>query len=169
MMARTHMVASAAVFSSGSFVLTGDPQWSYLPAVLFGSLLPDMDHPNSKIGRRMVRTIILAPIPYMLYYLLGHRTITHSLIAITFWIALVASLFYIQIEAVYVVAIMCIGIGYILHLTQDYFADRGIPLFYPFSHRRYMAAATVHTGGVAEWGLIAASIAALANVTWMVA
>ena len=90
-----------------------------------GGLLPDIDHPESVIGRR-VRVLSL-PISTVF----GHRGITHSLLATG---AMVGVLWWITHNPAYepyrwMIAPLCIG--YLSHLLGDSMTPSGVPLFYP--------------------------------------
>jgi inner membrane protein len=98
---------------------------SFLVVAIFASLLPDIDHTKSIIGK------IFFPIAKYLDKNFGHRTITHSL---TF-----------LVPSVFVVAFIERGLvstdltytyvyffGVLSHLILDMLTVQGIPLFYPF-------------------------------------
>ena len=98
---------------------------SFLVVAIFASLLPDIDHTKSIIGK------IFFPIAKHLDKNFGHRTITHSL---TF-----------LVPSVFVVAFIERGLvstdltytyvyffGVLSHLILDMLTVQGIPLFYPF-------------------------------------
>lgn len=83
-----------------------------LAAVLFmvGSLLPDVDSPNSMLGRKFHLPI-------------GHRTWTHS---VWFFVPLVVASIFLPI-------LSYLTVGYGLHLFMDAFSRCGVAFFYPFS------------------------------------
>lgn len=90
--------------------------WSFLlfAAMLFGSLLPDIDRKSSMLGRYF-------------YVPIKHRTWTH-----TIWALL---LFVILIPITPVFGAMFIGYG--LHLVMDAVSAAGICWFYPLQQYRY--------------------------------
>lgn len=97
---------------------------------LFGSLLPDIDHPTSTFGRR-VRFI-----SYPLSLIFGHRGITHSFIAIfilAYLIVRVANGGF-GFAGTYLYYLVPIIVGYLSHLASDFLTPSGVPLLYP--HRR---------------------------------
>jgi inner membrane protein len=89
------------------------------------SLLPDIDHTKSIIGKSVY------PLSQWIMRKYGHRTITHSLI---FWIIcvmlvqLIDNLFHRNN-----VLIAALSLG--SHLIFDMCTRQGIPIFYPFSKR----------------------------------
>ena len=85
-----------------------------------GSLLPDICHAQSKIGRRFKFLSIIVRL------LFGHRTFTHSIL-FTLIIALLLST--IHTPPVYMAAI--IG-GMASHIILDMLTPRGVKLLYPF-------------------------------------
>lgn len=84
-----------------------------------GALLPDIDHENSKLGRRVWL------ISWSLRRLLGHRGLTHSIHAMTAVLALV-----VRTDSVYAIAL---ALGVASHIILDMLTRRGVRLFYPFS------------------------------------
>lgn len=100
-------------------------QSSYLGVVIFASLLPDIDHTKSIIGK------LFFPIAKYLDKNFGHRTITHSLtffVPLTLVVAFVERSF-ISSNLVYTYIFL---FGFLSHLILDMLTVQGIPLFYPF-------------------------------------
>jgi len=154
MMATTHV-------ATGLFITVATAAALHLPfktSILFafagviGSLLPDIDHPKSWLGRR----IPFISIP--LSMLVGHRGITHSLVA------LLASLFFSAYAlSVYaggsgVTMVIATGLclGYGSHLLGDFASNSGIPVFWP-SKKRYKLPIVLFTGSWEE-SIIAVSL-----------
>ena len=95
-----------------------------LPIILFATLLPDIDHTKSIIGKAFY------PIAKVINRKYGHRTITHSLIvlvALTAGISAFQSAYFPSIKAAQV-----FGLAYASHLIFDMMTVQGVPLFYPF-------------------------------------
>ncbi len=94
-------------------------------SILLGSLLPDIDHPHSLLGRYI--PFISKPI----YRYLGHRSLTHSLIFI-YALVLIISLIGFELFA------FGIGMGMLSHILLDLFwpNSRGVAFLYPFYKRR---------------------------------
>lgn len=99
-------------------------------AFLLGSLMPDIDEEKSTLGRYV--PIISQNI--------AHRTITH-----TAWViaALIGASWYFG--NVYLLAF---GIGYALHVLEDYYSNQSIALLYPVigSYETYGNGAVVKKG-----------------------
>lgn len=138
----THM-ATGALAGALLYRATGDALVS--GAVVIGSLLPDIDHPGSKLGRRV-------PIISHIMYLFGHRAMTHSLlfvIALALLGTFVSPIFY------------GLSIGSLVHIAADMLTPSGVPLFWPLG-RRYSILG-FRTGGIADWfiGLSASVLAVL--------
>lgn len=85
-----------------------------------GGLLPDIDHPNSKISRQF-------PLIRLLTFWIPHRTLTHSI-----WAALLMLLPALLIHPV----LICLWAGFILHIAADMATENGVPLLYPMTHLR---------------------------------
>lgn len=96
----------------------------YYGGLVLGSLLPDIDHPQSYLGRR------LTPLSVPIFKLFGHRGITHSFLSLSI-------LGIILTESGYVNTYLSGGIllGYLSHLIADMFTPTGIPLFYPMKKK----------------------------------
>lgn len=96
---------------------------SFLGLTVFASLLPDIDHSRSLIGKTFL------PISRYLDRNYGHRTITHSLIFFIvtgFLVALIGRVW--QIQGLGLVYAFAFG----SHLIFDMLTKQGVPLFYPW-------------------------------------
>ncbi|PHN00780.1 metal-dependent hydrolase [Flavilitoribacter nigricans] len=94
------------------------------------SLLPDIDHPKSIIGRS------LKPIARAINRRWGHRTITHSAVALvssTFLFALIEK----SISGSSPLALIYF-FAYFSHLLLDMVTLMGVPLLYPFSKNPFV-------------------------------
>lgn len=99
-----------------------------------GGLLPDIDHPGSKIGKA------LYPVAWVVNKLFGHRGATHSLLALF----LTSVLFLLPslsldgfIGFLYKQFAIGIGVGFLSHLILDMSTKSGVPLMYPFSRKSF--------------------------------
>jgi inner membrane protein len=141
MMAGSHVVVGAAAWAVTAKLTGGapaDPQ--ALAAAALGSLLPDIDHPQSWAGRK------LRPISVPISMVFGHRGITHSLLAV--------------LACVIVLAVMGgqwaaapVVIGYLSHLAADGLTPSGVPLLWPAKRRFTLN--LCETGSITEMGLVA--------------
>lgn len=82
-----------------------------------GGLLPDIDHPNSKISRQV-------PLIRLFTFWIPHRTLTHSI-----WAALLMLLPALLIHPL----LICLWAGFVLHIAADMATLRGVPLLYPLT------------------------------------
>lgn len=142
MMAGSHIVVGAALWAVTAKVAgqpPGEPQ--ALAAAALGALLPDIDHPNSWAGRKM--RVVSVPLSLVV----GHRGVTHSLVAVAGAIALLAVMGTGWMAAPVV-------IGYLSHLMADALTPSGVPLLWPA--RRRFTLNLCETGSVVEMGLVAA-------------
>lgn len=115
-----HQVPDLVLFASGALV---------------GGLLPDVDHPQSKLGRR------LPIISHLISLIFKHRGATHSLAFAILTGAL----------AVWYSKPLALGLvlGHLTHLACDSLTDGGIPIFWPWKKR--FGWRIIRTGGLAEW------------------
>lgn len=126
MLGRTHMVLNSAFWTAGAWgmglslplVFTG------LGGVILGSYLPDIDHPNSRIGR------LFPFISKPLYRVFGHRTLTHSIWAILFWL--------IPLGLIPEAKWFFLGVflGNAFHILEDKGSRSGVVLLWPFIRYR---------------------------------
>ncbi len=96
----------------------------YLSLTVFSSLLPDIDHSRSIIGKMFL------PISRYLDRNFGHRTITHSIIfaLATYLLVYLISAFSLKDMNFPMIFIFALS----SHLIFDMLTVQGVPLFYPF-------------------------------------
>ena len=136
MMARTHLAFGALAVVLLSPYFSYGNIWRFGVLVLVGSLLPDIDHPQSKYGR------ILKPVSYPLSWLLGHRGFLHSLYVPGL---MVGGAYLFPVLTPHLIAV---AIGYCAHLISDALTVQGIKFFHPLNEIR--VSGFVHTGGFLE-------------------
>jgi len=96
----------------------------FIASTIFGSLIPDIDYTKSTIGK------IFRPISKYLNRRFGHRTITHSLLAMfgSFLLfAIIEATFFDRTTTAKIYLL-----GFFSHLILDMMTVQGVPLFYPF-------------------------------------
>ena len=101
-----------------------------IAVVILGSLLPDIDHTRSIIGK------VFYPLAKFLQRHYGHRTITHSLIALittTLTTNLIQQNYCPEIPITLV-----FGVAYASHLVLDMVTLQGVPLLYPFKRNPFV-------------------------------
>lgn len=111
--------------------------WTIIVVAVLGSVMPDIDHPKSLIGK------LLLPISGPLERRFGHRTVTHSFLgwavaSVIFAILLIVPSFVISNSSFVILAprwIAAFSIGYFSHLVLDMFNKRGSQMFWPDSGR----------------------------------
>lgn len=97
---------------------------SYLPLIAFASLLPDIDHTKSIIGK------VFYPFARMINRRYGHRTITHSLPFVIVCTLIVSSVQFAFFPTYPATLLFCLAIC--SHIIFDMMTVMGVPLFYPF-------------------------------------
>jgi len=103
MNATTHAVFGVAALA-GYSLLTGEapPLYAY-PAAVISSWIPDVDNPRSRLGNGLSRmknpalnsltrpvSWTLRVVSFTLFRTVGHRTLTHSLLGVAVFVALVS-------------------------------------------------------------------------------
>lgn len=130
------LMASTFLFSN-NMSLTGVVSSGIIIAgATIGSLAPDIDHPESKVGRKL----LLKPISILISKLFGHRTITHSvLVSIFMFYALLTTTAMFEGIFGFIYSNLIIGfcVGWMSHLLLDFITTKGIPLYYPIIKKKY--------------------------------
>ncbi len=121
-----------------------------LLAAGLGGLAPDIDHPGSWLGRRLIW------LSWPIRALFGHRGITHSGLALA--LGAVAAILGGGTTGGLLEAFW---VGYATHLAGDWLTEAGIPLMWP-DRQRFRAPCRISSGGLAELVVVALIMAALA-------
>jgi inner membrane protein len=143
---------------AGSHVAIGVAAWTWLAPHLglpslnpeglvlaaAGALLPDIDHPASWVGRRL--RVISRPLAAMI----GHRGVTHSLVAV------LVCLVILRWEGLSRLAIDPLVVGYLSHLGADLLTTSGLRLAWP-SPKRY-SIGVCRTGSTTESVIVAGMV-----------
>lgn len=112
-----------------------DFQWYiFIPLVIFGSLLPDVDHQNSKINR-------ILPITRWIPTFFTHRGFFHSIFPA---IIIYAGFHITKLDVLGIP----LAIGYTSHLASDCFTRLGCNLLHPISTFRIQG--PIMTDGLME-------------------
>ena len=119
-----------------------------LALALGGSLLPDIDHPASWVGRRS------QPISTMISGVFGHRGITHSALAVVVLVALLSRGGYSRAVT------SAFAVGYLSHLAADMLTPSGLRLAWPL--RKTCGVPLYNTGSATE-AVIVAGLCVLAG------
>jgi len=145
MLGRNHVIVGVGLYLTAEYALGasgGQPALvNCLAAAALGSLAPDIDSPNSFLGRR------LWPVSWTVSALVRHRGPTHSLLAcLVVMIGMAAGSRMYPAWSPYFLAF---GIGYASHLLADWFTTEGVPLFWP-NRKRFRSPLNFRTGGMVE-------------------
>lgn len=119
---KTHIVTSVTLAAGVSKLFSIPFTIGYVAGVTVGSLLPDIDEPNSYIGRRSFG------IARLVKKVFGHRGFTHSLLC---WFTLTVCCFIFP--SLFTAGI---SLGYFFHIVEDLFSVQGVPLFSPIQKNR---------------------------------
>ena len=116
---------------------------SFYIGLIIGSFFPDIDEPNSYIGKKLsFLSKTLRKIG------LKHRTLTHS-IFFPFSLFLIIA-FVPKLDTFFIRGFI---IGIMLHIIGDAITVSGVPIFYPLSKKRYFLLPSFlrfKVGGIAE-------------------
>lgn len=168
MLGRTHELAAAGAITSAAIlfpvenITTETAIVSFLMA-LVGGITPDLDKPGTKFWDNLPAGSILSRIvnPFVIG---GHRHITHSLIGLAAFSALVYFLLSVLPMGDMVdIAIVTISfaVAFASHIATDMLTKGGVPLFYPLPfHVGFppVEALRLHTNGLVEKLLVTPAI-----------
>ncbi|MFQ5474383.1 MAG: metal-dependent hydrolase [Candidatus Nanoarchaeia archaeon] len=142
MMFHTHLAFGLLAALLSNYVLTPERALLFFALVLLGSLLPDVDHPDSFLGKR---TKIFA-------LLFEHRGFLHSIYAVALAVIFGFIMFGNNSLA------WALAIGYFSHLVSDAFSKEGIMFFQPWW--RFRIHGWIRTGSFLEVGFCLIIVAA---------
>lgn len=94
-----------------------------------GSLIPDIDHPNSKLGSR------IRPVSKLINKMVGHRGFTHTIFALlilSFGLFMLNMYLPVSLQPYGWAVVIGTVVGYASHLFLDVLTPSGVPLFAPF-------------------------------------
>ena len=86
---------------------------------LFFTIFPDIDSPNSKVGKFFISKVLTS--------FSKHRGIFHSLIFVL--------TIYVFLKVNFEIISFAFLVGYCVHLFLDCFTRQGVKIFYPFSFK----------------------------------
>jgi len=133
MMARTHL-AFALLIGLLTMNLFDFNKYLFLGIVLFAGILPDIDHPKSKLGRKL--KILSWPIKFIF----GHRNLLHSLV----FLFGLCSVIWVFLDNWWIP----VAVGYVSHLIADGLTKQGINFVYPF--KQLSLYGFIETGSILE-------------------
>src|SRR5215212_699054 len=103
MNATTHAVFGVAALVGASLIAGYEPPLYAYPAAVVAAWVPDVDNPRSRLGNGLSRlknpalNLLARPVSwalrvtsFVLFRTVGHRTLTHSLLGVAVFIALVS-------------------------------------------------------------------------------
>lgn len=161
MMASGHIVVGLVTYQAVVTFFGYPPTIPGYVLAVIGSLLPDIDHPKSRVGR------LCPPLTHAISSIFGHRGITHSLFALVGVTLLAFAAGDILFGAV---GALCIG--YLSHLAADFLTHAGIPLLWPAINHPFprpnirMPVFHFRTGGRLEFAIILLGVTLLAY-SWL--
>ncbi|ADO59513.1 metal-dependent hydrolase [Paenibacillus polymyxa] len=144
--AHQYILQHLPIMKSGEFSTLMFPAL-FISGSLFGSLLPDIDHRGSYLGRRLPLLSRLANAT------MGHRGATHApFVTVTLTTICALGIHYLLLGTIQWFALTLLaGIttGSLSHIFLDALTKSGIPLLYPLSNRHFRLA-SMKTGGIGE-------------------
>lgn len=168
MNATTHAVFGVAALVGVSLFMGDEPALYAYPAAAVAAWIPDVDNPRSRLGNGLSRTRspvldrLIQPVSwglkalsFVLFRTVGHRTLTHSLLGVLIFAAMISPLAPL-IPSLYAALIT----GYASHLFADALNMRGVPFFWPMGKPLKLLPGGVRSGGAAEFVVAAVVVVA---------
>jgi inner membrane protein len=145
MMAGSHVVVGIAAWTLAAPHLGLSPlDPAALAMATAGSLLPDIDHPHSWVGRRA--WLISRPLAATI----GHRGLTHSIVAV------IVCCLLLRWQGLSRAVLAPLMVGYLSHLGADLLTSSGLRLAWPLRQR--CAIPLCRTGSPGEAVIVAAMV-----------
>ncbi len=178
MTGKTHMIIGIAASLYILPKLGYNPGIAALSAAALGGLIPDMDHPKSKINQRILpiknklgKMLIYSGIGSLLIYyndfksnhitlagiiliMIGmshHRGFTHSIVGVSI-ISVITFHMLNPIVPISIIISFCVGVT--SHVLADYMTKEGVELFYPLTKRNYRFLLHTSTDSIVEKGIL---------------
>lgn len=126
MMARNHIPFAMSCWWLYAIATSQPIEAHSTMAAAIAGLLPDLDHPESALGRRI--PFISLP----LSAIFGHRGMTHSLLAVVGLLLLLVAVTTIPAYLSFAGLSTPLCIGYLSHIVGDSMTPSGVPLFWPY-------------------------------------
>ncbi len=170
MNATTHAVFGVAALTGCSLLVGDEPPLYAYPAAVLAAWLPDLDNPRSRLGNGLSRVknpvldAVVRPASWALRVTsftlsrtVGHRTLTHSLLGVVLFVALVSLVTPLSPDL-----FVALVAGYASHLVADALNTRGVPLLWPIGRPFRLLPGGVRSGGAVEF-VVALGTAAVAG------
>jgi len=135
MLVKTHVISSIVlselifipILISGLIPYNPIIVITFLTFLIFGSILPDIDEPNSTISK-----ILPSFISSFINFIFGHRGFTHNIFGILIMPVIFTFLFSLYFENYYVIYVAILS-GYTYHILGDLVTYAGIKSFWGFN------------------------------------
>lgn len=143
---KTHTISTLMATSYVTLFTSIDPSITLFLGAALGGLSPDIDEPQSYIGRKNTVKIGNKRIglPTLIKSIFGHRGITHTILAMI--VAFIPYFYLTDISSMDHASIIFnplsqfllgFGLGYVFHIMGDLLTVQGVPLLIPFTKKRF--------------------------------
>jgi inner membrane protein len=166
MNATTHAVFGVAALAGASLLVGNEPPLYAYPAAVVAAWVPDVDNPRSRLGNGLSRTKspvlntiarpaswALRAASFTLSRTVGHRTLTHSLLGVALFVALIS-----PVAPLSSALFFALVSGYASHLAADALNTKGVALLWPVGRRFRLLPGGVRSGGIAEFVVALAAV-----------
>jgi inner membrane protein len=110
---------------------------------VFSSLLPDIDHAKSAVGRK------LPVVSHTISAVFGHRRLFHGLFGCAISCAVIYFICQVFAVGAWKLIVFAVAFGYVAHLVADSATIQGIRWFYPV--KWFHTKGPIETGSINEW------------------
>ena len=155
----THAIFGVGALAAAALALGVEPALYAYPVAVVAAWLPDVDNPRSTLGNGLSRrknpftNAVTRPISwalrttsFFLVRVVGHRTLTHSLLGLAIlllpaWLLLGS----------FPDLVLALAAGCVSHVVADALNTPGVPLLWPVRWRFRLLPGGMRSGGVAEF------------------
>lgn len=161
----THAIFGVGALAGAALLLDVEPALYAYPVAVVAAWLPDVDNPRSTLGNGLSRrknpftNAVTRPISwalrtasFSLVRVVGHRTLTHSLLGLAI-LLLPAWLFL----GAFPNLVLALAAGCVSHVMADALNTPGVPLLWPLRWRFRLLPGGIRSDGLAEF-VVAAGV-----------
>lgn len=155
----THAIFGVGALAGAALALDVEPAMYAYPVAVVAAWLPDVDNPRSTLGNGLSRrknpftNAVTRPISwalrtasFFLVRVVGHRTLTHSLLGLAILLLPVWLLL-----GSFPNLVLALAAGCVSHIVADALNTPGVPLLWPLRWRFRLLPGGIRSGGVVEF------------------
>ncbi len=131
MLGKSHLMMSLIAVAPLTMIATNDEMIYIIAFASLGALFPDIDEPESTIGRRLLGVSLL------LSLFIKHRGITHTMTMIIVYLIIFTIVIYYNFNTSVIFSVIAFLLGNIVHVLGDMSTTSGVAILNPYSLKKY--------------------------------